>query len=540
MSLAQAERTVPGTRAGGVRLVPLPHHDDVCAELVANRYVVADIPDVPRGMLRRTIDRAVEEALSGCGALPPAVDQDAGIDAKLKDQAFRVRALGANGLAILLPSLAEDDDARLLDADDSAALSTWVAATTRVPVVLVLADSNRALRLLLPVRLVDLLGMHAPRAGDLLMPVVSADIATQAPPPVLMMPRQRPTKKPPGVAATVSWPDGQVTASTLPDVPQPGHDPTSQADQEGSPRDVALAGLGIGPSFRAVDGAAAQRVVSAATWRAHALELDKAHGPKPVSVIDRLFCTRYVPLLGAIARGDADQTVKNVVDTWRTNFEHSYREAFSTLRVTGKRPPMVFDVPDLAARVARLNGARATKLLLVDGMRFDLGEHVAERLQERLAGHAVCIEKVLLWAALPTSTPAQMALLARGPEGLREPEAVAQQEGDVVRDRAVSTVRRERVGSREVMKLDVVEARLRMAGPAFDERLDALAEEVASIAAKFAESLPPRTLLFLFGDHGFRLPVNADGLTTGPATQGGCSPEEVLVPGQAWLVGGTH
>ena len=52
--------------------------------------------------------------------------------------------------------------------------------------------------------------------------------------------------------------------------------------------------------------------------------------------------------------------------------------------------------------------------------------------------------------------------------------------------------------------------------------------------------LPPRTLLFLFGDHGFRLPASPDGRSTGPATQGGTSPEEVLVPGQAWLVGGVH
>ena len=46
--------------------------------------------------------------------------------------------------------------------------------------------------------------------------------------------------------------------------------------------------------------------------------------------------------------------------------------------------------------------------------------------------------------------------------------------------------------------------------------------------------------MFLFGDHGFRLPSSADGRATGPATQGGVSPEEVLVPAQAWLVGGVH
>ena len=173
-------------------------------------------------------------------------------------------------------------------------------------------------------------------------------------------------------------------------------------------------------------------------------------------------------------------------------------------------------------------------------MRFDIGERVGERLKERLAGRAVCVEQMLLWAAIPTTTQTQMGLLGRGPDGLRDAEPASDPDPEIVRGRAVSTIRRERVGSREVMKLDVVEARLRSAGPGYDERLDAIADEVTPIIVKFIESLPPRTLLFLFGDHGFRLPASMDGRTTGAATQGGVSPEEVLVPGQAWLVGGVH
>jgi hypothetical protein len=104
----------------------------------------------------------------------------------------------------------------------------------------------------------------------------------------------------------------------------------------------------------------------------------------------------------------------------------------------------------------------------------------------------------------------------------------------------VGTVRRDRVGSREVMKLDLVEARLRNAGPGYEDRIEALADEVSPILVEYVETLPPRTLVFLFGDHGFRLPASADGRATGPATQGGVSPEEVLVPAQAWLLGGVH
>jgi hypothetical protein len=284
----------------------------------------------------------------------------------------------------------------------------------------------------------------------------------------------------------------------------------------------------------------AARVVDAAEWRAHAVELDAARGPKPIAVIEKLFMTRYCPLLAPVATGAADAAVREVVDDWRTSFEHSYKDAFAALRVTGKRPPMVFDAPEIAARMARLNGARKTMLLLVDGMRFDLGERIVERLKTMTTGRALCVDRVLLWSALPTTTPTQAALLARGPEGMKDAAPSSEPAPMIERGRAVATIRRERVGSREVMKLDLVEARLRTAGPATDERLDKLADEVAPVVARHIETLAPRTLLFLFGDHGFRLPTFDAGRATGPATQGGASPEEVLVPGYAWLVDGVH
>jgi hypothetical protein len=65
-----------------------------------------------------------------------------------------------------------------------------------------------------------------------------------------------------------------------------------------------------------------------------------------------------------------------------------------------------------------------------------------------------------------------------------------------------------------------------------------MADEIARAVVAHAQALPPRTLMFVFGDHGFRLDPTAS--STGPATQGGASPEEVLVPAFAWLVGGLH
>ena len=201
---------------------------------------------------------------------------------------------------------------------------------------------------------------------------------------------------------------------------------------------------------------------------------------------------------------------------------------------------MVLDVPQTAARIARLHGARQVVLVLVDAMRFDLGVRVGQQLRESLAPDAVCAEQLLLWAALPTTTSAQLRLLARGPqafaEGLEVPES--EREIPVGRGKSASTVRRVRVGGREVHKLDIIQAALSEAGPPESERLDALAVEAATPLVRFAKGLAPRTLMFLFGDHGFELPATDHG--TGPAQEGGATPEQVLVPGQAWLVGGIH
>lgn len=330
--------------------------------------------------------------------------------------------------------------------------------------------------------------------------------------------------------------------------PSPAAEPAREAEASRSPRlddghrpqrpDEAAHETATIP-VRARDTGAA-RAVTAAEWRNQAVELDAARGPKPVRVIEQLFMTRYVPLVGALARGEADGAVRGVVEGWAQAFEHSYTDAFSAMRVTGKRPMMTFDAPEIATRIARLNGARSVKLLMVDGMSFDLGERVAAELRARATASGVCVDRLLLWSALPTTTPMQMALISKGPDALRDVEPPSEPEHEIARGRAVGTLRRERAGAREVMKLDLVEARLRTAGPAYEDRLDTIADEVTSVLARYLESLPPRTLLFIFGDHGFKLPRSADGRSTGPATQGGASPEEVLVPAYAWLSGGVH
>jgi hypothetical protein len=543
MSSAQAE-SISVRAPGGAWFVASARQGEVCGELAAQRFLVARAggAGLARGGLRAVVDEAVERALAMRGALPPGVEVEAGIEATFADQLFRARTLGAAGLVLALPSLAPTADGRWsLGAEDSAVLCAWAAAARRAPVLLVLDEADRHARVLAPTLLEDLASSWglAPAAPPEIEPP-PADMEeppfeltpSAALPPVVIEPPRHPFRAPAQEPAPHAF--------RAPATQEPAPHPFRVAAD--APREAPPAPPPPPPEAEPepAEEPAAARVLNAAEWRAHAVELDKARGPKPVAVIEKLFVTRYVPLLGAVARGEADAGVRSVVETFRTNFEHSYRDAYAALRVTGKRPPMVFDAPDLAARIGRLNGARAIKLLLVDAMRYDVGERVTTRLEGRLAGRAVCIERCVLWAALPTTTAAQLALLAKGPEGLREPDPTSEKDPEIMRGRAISTLRRERVGSREVMKLDLVEARLRTAGgPALD-RLDGAADEVAEVIGRYVETLPPRTLLFVFGDHGFRLPASADGRSTGAATQGGVSPEEVLVPGDAWLVGEVH
>jgi hypothetical protein len=85
-----------------------------------------------------------------------------------------------------------------------------------------------------------------------------------------------------------------------------------------------------------------------------------------------------------------------------------------------------------------------------------------------------------------------------------------------------------------VFKVDLVETRLREAGQDARAAAAKLSPELASVIAKHAASLPPRTLLFVLGDHGFTFAED------GTFEQGGASPEEVLVPAFAFLLGEPH
>jgi hypothetical protein len=248
-----------------------------------------------------------------------------------------------------------------------------------------------------------------------------------------------------------------------------------------------------------------------------------------------------MPLTRALEDGLDDARAGAAHDEFRRNFARAYGEACPTFALTGKRPRMVLDAADIASRLARLHGARQTQLLLVDAMRFDTGVAVRDALERDLGAHASLADEMLLFSALPTTTPRQLELLARGVDALRAPPE-SEREGEPVRGRTAETIRRVKVGHRDVFKIDAIQAHLAepldadvpVPAGARRDAIDEVAAAVARAIARHAHTLSSRTLLFVFGDHGFTVD------RAGAVAQGGATPEEVLVPAFAFLVGAVH
>lgn len=566
------------------------------ARVVPN-YGAENEPTVKRAELRNALEGAVEISLALRGALPPSVEIGAPVGQSVQDQIYRLRKLGAPGLCIVLPELSAIAEGGQLGPEDSAALQAWREMSEQHPVVLLFDEADQEISMLTPRRLDEVFPM--PQSTPTSWPDDARSLLDQTPTDHVAVATEvedgweDASPAPPEVEAKTAVETTEPEANTddemhaAPEMEEDVHeteegieladereDPPLSASVYEAPtrpgkrieRVIAsdpLAGLDLDDTSDSDVGEPIQRsLFAAAAASSHAprgasygraprrprmapaevarlcAKLDEAEGPKPVSTIQDLFQTCYTPLLEALSSGLDDPDAERVVDNWRQSFEKSYGEGFNTMRVTGRRPPMVLDAPDVATKIAKLNGARAAQLLLVDGMRFDLGLRVHRELSHLLDGTAVCVDRPILWSALPSITPVQMHLLARGPRALKE-ELHSEREPQIHRDGSLTTLRRVRIGQRDLIKLDLVEARLREAGPGFETRMSSLAEEVADVIAGYAEELPPRTLLFIFGDHGFYMPTGGPD-ATGPADQGNATPEEVLIGAQAWLVGAVN
>ncbi|MEO6602607.1 MAG: hypothetical protein ABIQ16_22175 [Polyangiaceae bacterium] len=594
MSFAEIPAEVDGFGSGEVSLVG----PEVLRELLRaaddDGYLSVVLnPPGPgqRGELALVISEAIDGALEQRGACPPGIGAATDLGASLSDQLYRARLVELRGLALALPTLEGIANlAGALDAEDSAVLRWWMAATRERPVRVYIDARNRYAGIYdRPTPLQDLLEQRSrrpPAPAPALDPEVSASseaMELSSPPPLVAEIAV--------VPETVKNTDfepvflGAMTASEAPPrgfgTPQTVIEAETKLDAEPqlegvratenveadehavvapeaileleielapAPAEVAPAPARVEEAHEATSAADAEDIEfsrgplfpnAETDWRTWMHDLEAARGPKPLAVVERMFVTSYVPLCDAVARGIAAPEAKKTLDTWSASFEQSYKEAFDALRVRGKRPTMVLDVPELALRMGRLHGARSVQLVLVDGLRFDLGLRVEQRLRSLLGQSAALTERLLLWSALPATTAVQLELIGRGPEALREFTGNVESEVPVARGRMATTLRRIKAGHRELLKLDVVESRLSEPSDGTETaRLDDLADDTARALGSYMKRLPARTLVMVFGDHGFVLDPRGGGTTR--ARHGGASPEEVLVPAYAWLVGGVH
>jgi hypothetical protein len=505
--------------------------DTQCGVLRASGLIVVELEGVGpslRGRFADAIDDAIERELTARGAAGPGLTSASDRDTALSDQLFRARRVGASGIAIVLgPLRAAAGPLGALEPEDCATLRFLVAATLERPVVMLLDERDA-------------------RTGGYADPVPLAELLTTTgavdiSQPVWSMPPDRASDLEPR-RATAAAP-GPTVESEL--ARRPSLESASEpAAAPVPPNELASIPSGGEPDLHALPAAfpalslarhtaGATVVDREETWRAWTLQLVAARGPQPLAALERLFTDSYMPLSNAIAAGLDDARARSAHDEFRAAFAKSYSEAFPTFAATTKRPRMVLDVHDAAGRIARLHGARSTRMLLVDAMRWDISRLVEERLAARLGERAAMTDELVLWSALPTTTMRQLETIARGVEALRSPGEM-DADAEPPRGRTAEYVRRLRVGPREVHKLDVVESRLQGARGGVLRAIPEIAEATAEAIARHAETLAPNTLLFVFGDHGFTID------RAGSARQGGASPEEVLVGAFALLVGDVH
>ncbi|MCL2450152.1 MAG: hypothetical protein FWD17_14490 [Polyangiaceae bacterium] len=486
------------TRTGYVRLATALERDAASIRLCDDGWLVVAVEiDAPmRGRLYEAIDASIERELGEWHACEAGSGCAGNVRANLVDQLGRASRAGARGIAIFLnPLRAAAGPMGALEPRDSAALRFLAEATRAHALALWLDERDGATGGYGdPVPLSQLLAPARDEAGR------SDDPLASPTPTPMPMPIRQTTPAPPT--------------------------PTTQADDP--LREKASAPAPLAPARVGVVVAEAEEV-----WRSWALQLVAARGPQPLSALEKLFTDSYVPLSNAIAGGLDDARAKSAHDEFRQTFARGYADAFATFAVTTKRPRMVLDAHDVAARIARLHGARSTRLLLVDSMRWDVSRLVEQQLGACLGSRAAITDEMLLWSALPTTTMRQLETIARGVDALRSP-AELDADADLPRGRTAEYIRRLRVGSRELHKLDLVESRLVAARGAALRSIPAIAEAAAEAIARHADSLAPHTLLFVFGDHGFTID------RAGSAQQGGASPEEVLVGAFSVLVGAMH
>lgn len=510
--------------------LPITSDADVFGTVArATERVVVALPDPRRehtGGLEAFVLDAIELELERRGAAPLGWQREECLEAKLGDQLYRTRLLGAGGLALRFSRLdALADTSGQLNADDSDTLRQLLALAEREPLQLFLPEPAAALLVVgEPRRLSDWLTAGS-RAGSVAAieyepsnPIGESRLVS-TPGPDLWAP--------PSVDAFVVPPTPSDVDQDLPSPASsdPFTDSTLGSGDHSEPvaeADADTNSPGLAPSLQAAPQN--QRCVA---WMA---QLQNMSGPKVHGSVERAFLTAYLPLSREVATGRAPRETQGVVEKWAEGFAHSYATAFKGLNLRAKRPKMVRDVVDVGVRWLGQHRARQCQLLLVSGMRFDLGQHLNEEIERRLPGRAVCADQAILWAALPSNGESQH--VGDAPARSARPAGRMGSDGATLSASAIESLR---IGTRELFRLDQLSSDLAKPGEAEAVRLPRLATALAEHVVPWMNEQPPETLIVIFGDHGFHWQATENG--TSAAQRGGALPEQVLVPASAWLVG---
>lgn len=513
----------------------------------------------------------IEAHLEQVGASPGVATSELNAHASLSDQVYRARLLGYTGLAIACGSLRGFSADDRLDAVDGWALLDFCAAARELHVDVRLASDDRRL-LVLP----------RPVALDQLVPSEFATLEPEAlsvvaPGNAVEVEREATLIAPPSPASKAREPAAQSAARSMraamqdllndepaslddietpvshtaertalrvsaptpnepvvdlrslePSAPTPGDANPAQppavapapAAEDARAKPVVAQALATitptpqpTPAVEAASGASVDKLIR---------ELQATDGTCGWDEIEYRFTHCYLPLqqmLSTIAQREAAE--KALLD-WASAFAQSYRSAFEALRNNrGKRPRMVLDVPSHAFQLSRKLEIEQCKLVLVDAMRADLAPIVMDKLRLQMMHTAECVGDGLLWSALPSTTAAQMELIARGTDSLRHYTGELSEEQLLSRGNDLRKLRPVRVGSHRMYKLDIVQYLTRDTAVHDRAKLEQYAAEIATSVGRFLRQQGPNSLVYVFGDHGF-----------GGACE--ASPENVLVPYVAW------
>jgi hypothetical protein len=493
-----------------------------------------------RSRLTEFIVARIDADLDARGAAPAGWDANAELEAKIDDQLYRARLLGAGGLALRFSELERIADATgQLSEADSDALRRLLAVAEHERLQIFLPASAAALRVVgAPEPLSDWLSaaskdgrVAAIEYEPIVAPALVAfeDVEAVAPrgaPPLLSAP------------PIAAFSDGSERAFELEassDAPSSAALSNDVTDRTEEAPDQLVGSLEPSPAAVEVHAPASseepldmERAERCAAWVG---QLRNMSGPKLHAAVERAFVGAYLPLSKEAACGRATPEGRAALESWAEGFALSYASAFKTFGVRTKRPRMVRDVIELGMAWLNQRRARQCQLLVVDAMRFDLGQLVNEQLEHRLARRAVCTEQAVLWAALPSNADSQhLGLTGNSRRAVGERRRPVQPEPETVAPRIESV----RVGSREIFRLDQLGADLAKPGEREDERLVRLATLIADTVAPWIQAQPPDTLVVIFGDHGFHWQVTPH--TTSAARRGGALPEQVLVPASGWLL----